>query len=123
MRHNERPYERDVSTQKRRARHSGRRDPNMFTVIRKDAVEFWYGIHGPNGDHRRFTVPLDVAYTFFKRHTAKLERIYERRKQTPPPVLLDDIDEYVSDALQGMPEGDPTEGENNERRDKASTDI
>jgi hypothetical protein len=76
----------------------------MFTVIRKDGVEFWYGIHGPNGDHRRFALPLGVAYTFFKRQAAKLERIYERQGLPLPAVPLDDIDEYVSDALQGLPD-------------------
>lgn len=104
-----RPYERDVSTKKVRARHSGWRDPHMFTVIRGDGVEFWYGIHGPNGDHRRFALPLDVAYAFFKRQAAKIERIHERRGQPLPVVPLDDIDEYVSDALQGLPDGNPVD--------------
>lgn len=121
-----RRYNRDVSTRKRRARHGVRRDPHMFTVIRKDGVEFWYGIHGPNGDHRRFALPLDVAYAFFKRHTAKLERVYERRGQPLPVVPLDDIDEYVSDALEGLTDNDSAcpnmkKGATNEQRNESGS--
>lgn len=98
----------------------------MFTVIRKDGVEFWYGIHGPNGDHRRFALPLDVAYAFFKRHTAKLERVYERRGQPLPVVPLDDIDEYVSDALEGLTDNDSAcpnmkKGATNEQRNESGS--
>jgi hypothetical protein len=52
---------------------------------------------------------LDVAYVFFRRQVAKLERLFERRKQPLPEVPLDDIDGFVSDAVSG-----PLEGENNE---------
>jgi hypothetical protein len=102
-------FTRDVAVKKRHQRHSGRRDPHMFSAINQDEFELWYGITGPNGDHRRFALPLDVAYVFFRRQVAKLERLFERRKQPLPEVPLDDIDGFVSDAVSG-----PLEGENNE---------
>jgi hypothetical protein len=106
---NEKQFSRDVAVKKRHQRHSGRRDPHMFAVVNQNDFEFWYGITGPDGDHRRFALPLDVAYVFFRRQVAKLEGVFERRKRALPEVPLDDIDAYVSDAVGGL-----TEGENDE---------
>lgn len=112
------PYKRDVTAQKRGRREQ--RDPHMFTLINKDEFEFWYGIHGPNGEHRRFVVPVDVAYVFFKRHTAKLELLYEKRGVVLPAVDLDDIDDYIKDALRGLPE-EPEEEEGTTFNDDTTT--
>ena len=105
----ENQFSRDVAVKKRHQRHSGRRDPHMFAVIGRDEFEFWYGVTGPNGDHKRFTIPLDVAYVFFRRQSVKLERLFEKRKQQLPEVPLDDIDDFVSDAISGVLEGEEHE--------------
>lgn len=100
-------YERDIATRKKRARHSGRRDPHMFVAITRDLhVEFWYGIHGPNGEHRRFAMPPDEAYVFLKRQTVKLERMFQKLGREPPPVDLSDVDDYVNEAVKGVPDDD-----------------
>ena len=94
----------DVDAWQRRQRHGGvsaRRDPHLFTVLRKDEFEFWYGIHGPDGDHRRYAVGLDTAYRFLRRQVLKLERLYEKTCRLVPDVDIADIDDYVRDALSG----------------------
>lgn len=81
----------------------------MFTVISPNDFAFWYGIHGPSEDHQRYALPLDVAYVFLRRQVAKLERLFERRKKPLPEVPLDDIDDFVSDAVSGLAEGEDNE--------------